>query len=274
MAREPHGFKRLVLGLQSAPPDRALRLAVELAEWLDLDVLGLFVEDTSLRRLAGLPFARELRVLGGGWQPIAADRLAHDLEVTARNLERTFAAAVKSLASRSRFEVTQDETADVLGAISGGSDIVMIAEPTSAAERSSSRFLRFVDSAFRSAAAVILVPPRIVRSKGPIVALVANEDDSCIAVAAAIAQASGEELVIVECGEKAGETPPAVQRARARRIHAGNVSLADPPTCLAVMRTLRERMVVMTRVPFDGAIASAIAAGRGVPVLVIEPEKL
>jgi hypothetical protein len=40
------------------------------------------------------------------------------------------------------------------------------------------------------------------------------------------------------------------------------------------MRHLQERLVVMARLPFDGATASAIVTARQVPVLVIEPERL
>ena len=40
------------------------------------------------------------------------------------------------------------------------------------------------------------------------------------------------------------------------------------------MRHLQERLVVMTRLPFDGAMASAVVTAREVPVLVIEPERL
>ena len=59
MPEQPHSFKRLVLGLQPRAPDRTMQLAVELADLLHLELLGLFLEDTSLRDLAGIPFARE-----------------------------------------------------------------------------------------------------------------------------------------------------------------------------------------------------------------------
>lgn len=41
-------------------------LAVELVDPLHLDRLGLLLADTSLNRLASIPFAREFRPLGGG----------------------------------------------------------------------------------------------------------------------------------------------------------------------------------------------------------------
>src|SRR5665647_2485806 len=87
MSREAHSFKRLVLGLQSGAHNRTMRLAVELADLLHLDLLGLFLEDSSLRDLAGIPFSREFRPLGGGWHTLDLDRLLHDLELATRGFE-------------------------------------------------------------------------------------------------------------------------------------------------------------------------------------------
>jgi hypothetical protein len=84
-------------------------------------------------------------------------------------------------------------------------------------------------------------------------------------------------LVIIEVGKQFRENLGIAKFAAdsglvIQRIAARDVSLADPAGCVQAMRDLQERLVVMTRVPFDGAIASAIAAARQVPVLVIEPE--
>jgi hypothetical protein len=135
-----------------------------------------------------------------------------------------------------------------------------------------------IEAAFRSTAAVLLVPPRIVRTKGPIVAIATAAGDPSIMAAAAIAVAAKETLVVIEAGKQvrgkvetsrlATDTGLTVQR-----IVGGELS-PDPHACLEVMRALQERLVVMARTPFDGAIASAIGAARQVPVLVIEPERL
>ena len=278
MPSELHSFKRLVLGLQPSAPDRAMRLAVELAELLDLDLLGLFLEDDSLRELAAMPFAREFRLLGGGWHSLEVDRLAHDLAVAARGVERSFTQAAKRLSKRSQFEVMRAPVVDAITSISTTSDIVMVVEPTSAAERVSGQFSWLVEAAFRSAAAVMLVPPRIQRTKGPIVAIAMADDDPAIAAAAAIAVAAKEPLVVIESGAEDRDNPRIAQIATntgltIRRVAAGNLP-RDPTACLKFMRHLQERLVVMTRLPFDGAVASAIAAERQVPVLVIEPKKL
>jgi len=277
MARELHIFKRLVLGLQSSPSTPALRVAVEMAELLDLDLLGLFLDDHSLRELAGIPFAREYRPLGGGWHPFDLDRLAHDLEVAAHSVERSFVDAVKDLATRSQFEVMHGPVAESLTSVSSTGDILMIIEPASVAERVSAQFSALIEAAFHSVAAVLLVPPRIVRSRGPIVAVATAANDPSIVAAAAVAVAAKETLVVVGA-DKLREDSQLYQLAAdtgltVRRIAAAGLA-ADPSICLDALRSLHERMLVLTRLASDGAIASAIAGARQVPVLVVEPERL
>lgn len=276
MAKEPHNFKRLVLGLQPSAPDQTMRLAVELADLLHLELLGLFLEDTSLRDLASISFAREFRPLGGGWHAIELDRLTHDFELAARSIERMFTSAAKHLASGYQFEVARGPTANTIASISRTDDIIMIVEPMSPAERATQQFLWLMQAAFRSAAAVMLVPPNIVRSKGPVVAIAATPDDPSIQTAAAIATASGEELVIVEADGHAAaqsrtQTLAADTDLAIRRITATKIALSDPATCSQAFRQMQERLVVMTRGAFEDEVVSTIAAARRVPVLVVEP---
>ncbi|HEX7564532.1 MAG TPA: hypothetical protein VF396_14985, partial [Bradyrhizobium sp.] len=118
MSRETHSFKRLVLGLQPGAHDRAMRLAVELADLLHLDLLGLFLEDTSLLDLAGIPFSREFRPLGGAWHTIDLERLLHDFELAARSIERKFMGAAKRLPSGYQFEVARGSPAKTFASVS------------------------------------------------------------------------------------------------------------------------------------------------------------
>lgn len=178
-----------------------MRLAVDLADLLQLDLLGLFLEDTSLHDLAGMPFAREIRPLGGGWHPIDLDRLSRDVELSARSIERMFTDAAKRLATRHQFEVTRGPMTETIASISRTDDIVMIVEPLSAAERVAQQFTWLLQGAFRSAAAVMLVPPRIARTKGPVAAIAATTDDPGFRAAAAIAIAAKEDLIIVDICE-------------------------------------------------------------------------
>ena len=279
MSREPHSFRRLVLGLQPGAHDRAMRLAVELADLLHLDLLGLFLEDTSLLDLAGIPFSREFRPLGGGWHTIDLDRLLHDFELAARSIERKFMGAAKRLPTGYQFEVARGSLARTFASVSRRDDIVMIVEPQSPAERATQQFSWLLEAAFKSAAAVMLVPPHIARSKGPVVAIAASAGDPSVRAAAAIALAGKEELVIVDTDGRDADDPDIRKLAvdtglSIKHIAAGGLKLTDPTACALAFRQIQERLIVMTRGGFADQAASAIAAARRVPVLVVEPEQV
>ncbi|OIQ64996.1 hypothetical protein GALL_534490 [mine drainage metagenome] len=105
-----------------------MQLAVELADLLHLDLLGLFLEDTSLRDLASIPFSREFRSLGGGWHTIDLDQLSHDFELAARGIERKFVSAAKRLLTGYQFEVARGPMAKTFTTLSRIDDIVMIVD--------------------------------------------------------------------------------------------------------------------------------------------------
>jgi hypothetical protein len=279
MPKEPHSFKRLVLGLQPSAHDRTMQLAVELADLLHLDLLGLFLEDTSLRDLASIPFSREFRPLGGGWHTIDPDQLSRDFELAARSIERKFLGAAKRLLTGYQFELARGPMAETFASVSRNDDIVMIVEPQSPAERATQQFSWLLEAAFRSAAAVMLVPSQIARTKGPVVAIATSPDDPSIHEAAAIALTAKEELVIIEAdGNEADDTRVRMVATDTgptiKRVAAARPGLADPTACALAFRQIQERLIVMTRGTFADGAASAIAAARRVPVLVLEPSEM
>jgi len=276
MTSKSQKFKRLVLGLQPRAPDHTMRLAVELAELLNLELLGVFLEDTSLQQLAGIPFAREFRPLGGGWHPIDVGQLSRDLEHAAQSAEKMFAEAAKRLPTQWRFEVARGPMAATIATVSRTTDIVMIGEPVGAAERVTQQFSWLIQAAFQSAAAVMIVPSRIARVQGPIVAIATTPDDLSIDVASNIAFAANEGLVVIDVGEKAIDeaqirTLATAKGLAVKRILGGRTTGADAASFAQALRPLHERLVVMTRGASDGQAASRIATDRRVPVLVIEP---
>jgi hypothetical protein len=275
MSMEPQSFKRLVLGLQPGAHDRTMRLAVELADLLHLDLLGLFFEDTSLLDLAGIPFSREFRPLGGGWHTINLEQLLHEFELAARSIERKFMGAAKHLPSGYQFEIARGSPAKTFASVSRRDDIVMIIEPQSPAERATQQFAWLLEAAFRSTAAVMLVPPHIARTKGPVVAIAASAGDPCVRAAAAIALAAKEELVIIGTDGRNTDDPDIRELAAGtglsiKHVAAVSLKLSDA----LAFRQIQERLIVMTRSAFADQAASEIAAARRVPVLVVEPEQV
>jgi hypothetical protein len=268
-------FTRLVLGLNSAPSGHSVSFSVELAELLGLNLLGLFLADDSLRHLARFPFARELRLMGGGWQPLEPERVSGELDLAARSAARIFAEAVKARAPHSRFEVAHGPLQQALASASTAADIIVLIEPRSPAERATGQFRWLFEAALSSAAAVMLLPPQPARRTGPIVAIAVTADDESVAVAASLAVAAREPLVVVEAAGP-GLKYPALRMATeagiaVQRLPVPGSPNADVTAILDAMAGLQERLVVMSRLPADGEAAAAIAGRRATPVLLIEP---
>jgi hypothetical protein len=254
-----------------------VQIAADIAALLQLELIGLFLDDGTLRRLADFPFAREFRPLGGGWQRIDMEQLQQDLELAARRAERMFATAAKQLSTRCHFEVLQAPTVESVAAFPQAEDIVMIAEPASAMERAVQQFAWVTEAAFRSAAAVMLVPAGTKWAGGPVVAIATSPSDPSVDAAAAIAALAQAELLVVEASE-ASETPSSLDiaaevKTRVRKIAIGHVSPTHLITYSDVLPNLQERMVVISRGPLSQELAANIVSTRHVPVLIVEPSE-
>lgn len=272
-------FKRIVLGLHRSAADRTpLGLAAELAGLLRLDLLGLFLADEGIFHLAGLPFARELRSVGDGWRPLDIDELNRDVDLMARSAQRLFAETAGTLRTASSFSVMRGASSETIAAVSRAGDIVMIVEPGMPAERLTHPFATVVAAALRSAASVMLVPGRVMRRSGPVVAISAAPEDGSIAAALTIAAAAGEDLVVV-AGFEADSAWNArlAETAAAAGLRARMVStrapLKDASAVSLVLTGLNERLVVMSQRAVDDPMPSMLAALRGVPVLVVDGDE-
>jgi hypothetical protein len=119
-------FTRIIVELHHGPAqDVAVGLAADLAELLRLDLFGLFIADESVLSLASLPFAREFRPSGGGWQPIDVERISIELELDARRAKRRFSSAVRTRRMASSFQVLKASTVDALWSVCRAGDIVI-----------------------------------------------------------------------------------------------------------------------------------------------------
>jgi hypothetical protein len=274
MAERPV-FRRIVVGFPYHTPSRGMRLAAEMARLLQLDLFGLFIQEESLFGVAALPFAREFKFLAGEWRPFDVEHLSRDFEVAAKNAEQSFTEAVKTLQTACHFEVVRGSMVETIGSIARAGDIVVLVEAESPAECASHQSLAILDAALHSAAAVLLIPGRIARHSGAIVAIASAPDDPSIEAARVIATAAKEELVIVE-GFKPTDKDHASARdaptgIRIRRVPVTDVRLRSALAIGSVLGQVHERLVVMTR--SDECQPLSIASLRQVPILIVEPAK-
>lgn len=259
-------FKRVILGLHQHVPRHGVHVAAEWAALLRVELCGLLVEDDELTHLAALPFAREFRPLEGGWHALDHDRLSRDRGLASERAQRSFAEVARRPGISCRLEVVRGSMAQAISAMSGAGDIVVISEPMSPADRVTLQFRSTVDAALGSAAAVMMMPPRIARQLGPVVAVAAAPGDPCIEVATVVAALAREELVIVEAFEGGG----AQTVLPARRLLLGRRG-RDVAALAASLQPVQERLLVVTRGAWVDGDAAALAVARHVPVLIVEP---
>lgn len=273
-------FRRVVLGLHRGSADPAsLQFAAEFAELLRLDLFGLFVREDSLLKLAELPFVREFRPLGGGWHPLSVEQLGRDLDLAVSAAQQLFRAATATMRVASSFEIVMGSMARVLATVPQAGDILVITQPNTPADRLAEPFASLLDSALKSAASVMLVPARIARSRGPVVAIAQGPADPSIEIAAAIAAAAKEKLVVVGRSAQDEATPaPALPEQpdvtsgiAVEHLVAPDIPVMSGPDLASLLGRLNERLVVMSRDATTKFPPALIAADRRVPVLIGGP---
>jgi nucleotide-binding universal stress UspA family protein len=112
------GIRRILVALDASRHSlAALEAAVELATRLKADLVGLFVEDINLVRLAGLPFAHEVRYPSAVIEQLSSPRLEQELRVQAARARRALAAAAEQAEVAWSFRVVRGQVAaEVLAA--------------------------------------------------------------------------------------------------------------------------------------------------------------
>ena len=269
-------FKRMLLGLPQSAADYAMvGVTARLAELLRLNLVAMFVEDRSLVDIAGLPCVRELRALGGSWQPIEIGQLAAELEHSAATARRLFADIARHCSVETSFRIEKGSAADVIGSLATAEDIVVVIEPRHPVERVTQQFTRLVDAAFQASAAVMIVPSRVARVSGPIVAVAAEPDDPSIDAAMGIAAAAHEKLIVVSQTEIADLAVSLSASARSADVRAELAQVRKGPLCATLLADdlwqAGERLIVTSRGTLAAAEASTLASMRSTPIVIIEP---
>jgi hypothetical protein len=250
------GFRRVVVELGHGAADlAAMREAAAYAQLLDAELHALFVEDETLLATSALPFAREINPLSLQWRKLEPERMEAELRATAERARRHVMATADAVGIRRTFEIRRGDLAVMVTETCVVTDIVVVAPPLRETPHGSRRLRETAD---RSAASVLHLPPKPGRRHGPVVVAVSGDNDPALAVARLIAAQYRERLLVL--GEEQ----------RAARFLPGT----SAPDIATTLGETRERLIVVTRVKSPDRTSGAwadLAAVRGVPVLVVEP---
>ena len=137
-------IRRILVALDASTHSlAALEAASALAEALKAELVGIFVEDINLLRLAGLPFAREVRYQSALDRPLDSPGMERELRVQAEQVRRALAGVAGRRQLRWSFRVVRGQVAAELLAAAQEADVLALGR----ASWSSSRRVRLGETA-------------------------------------------------------------------------------------------------------------------------------
>ncbi len=267
---------QFVVGVCGEMPGRqTLETAAEMAHMFSARFSALMIDDGASGTLGYLPFAREYVPARAAWQTIGVADVAARQALSLRRARDAFAAIAQLHGISAHVEVISGNLQDELTGVLHETDVVALLAPSQASEWMTLPFAAFADAAFQGPATALLLPARITRRTGPIVALASMEDAASLALAARLARASGEMLIVLAAGatDIAGSTKSLMEKVdlpleRLRIVDVDGANLTDINRWLGDMG---ERMLVVGREfltrPDLGQLIS-LACVRGIPVFI------
>jgi len=141
-------IRRVIVGLDPALQSRAmLQAAVELAERMEAELIGLFVENQDLLHFAGLPFAREVGFASATRRTLDVESMERSLRALAKEAQQTLASVAGRTPVQWSFRVVRGSPAAELLAVAEEFDLVIanLDEPTELPPSVSVRVVRAGD---------------------------------------------------------------------------------------------------------------------------------
>jgi len=119
-------IRRIVVKVDPARRRRAvLEAAAALAEKLEAELVGLFVENVDLLHFAGLPFAREVGFTSATRRPLDVAAMERSLRALAKDAHETLALVARGTPVRWSFRVARGPEAPELLAGATAEDLVI-----------------------------------------------------------------------------------------------------------------------------------------------------
>jgi nucleotide-binding universal stress UspA family protein len=120
-------IRRIVVGLDASPHSlAALEAAADLAARLEAELVGMFVEDINLLRLAELPFAREVGIFSGTRRRLDSGQVQRQLQAQAERARRALEGHARRVQVHWTFQVTRGVVASELLSAASEADLVIL----------------------------------------------------------------------------------------------------------------------------------------------------
>jgi nucleotide-binding universal stress UspA family protein len=120
-------IRRILVALDESPhSEAALEAAVNLAARFRAELLGIFVEDVNLLRIAQLPFTREVGLFSATRREITTQEIERQLRVQAQRMRRLFSGMAERRAVQGEFYVARGAITPELMRAASDADILIL----------------------------------------------------------------------------------------------------------------------------------------------------
>lgn len=253
MTLPPGTVRRILVALEpSEQGRRAATAAAEMAARMHAELVGMFVEDIDLLRMAGLPFAQEFRLYEAEGKRVEASSMERQLRGQGTVLRQTMAEAAEQARVPWSFRVARGRVAQELLAAAEEADMVVVGR---SAGRSSRRApvgstARAVLSGGNRAVVVLHSDPSVGR---PVLVLFDGTPPSehALAIAATLAHEDHQNIVVALAphsgmeSEVLAETADTVLAGFGLAARHIVLSTADPADLLSAVARERCRTLVI-----------------------------
>jgi hypothetical protein len=189
-------IRRILIALDASGSSlAALEAACALAARLEAELIGLFVEDVQLLRLAALPFAREVGVFSARRRPLGSVQMQRLLRAQAAWAQAALAAAAARRSLRWSFRVVRGEvTQSVLEAVTEA-DLLALGRARPPAWRADSTLRVILAAASRPV--LLASPAAAVRAPVAVVYDGTAESGRALQLAQLLARRDSETLTVI-----------------------------------------------------------------------------
>jgi len=120
-------IERILVALDASPHSvSALQAALKLAEQLQADLCGLFIEDVNIRKLADLPFAQEIGLFSVTRRRLDIQELSSQLSAKAGEMRRFFEITTEQASVRCTYREARGKVEMEVLAAAADADVVIL----------------------------------------------------------------------------------------------------------------------------------------------------
>lgn len=214
-------IRRILVALDASVQSlAALEEAATLAATMEAELMGLFVEDINLVRIAGLPFARQISYPSGEEERMSSARIDRELKARAELARKAMASAAERRHAQWSFRIVRGEVTGEILAASTQADLIFFGKTGWSPARAMGSTAQALVAGARGA---LLLVQQVVPEGEPVLALYDGTDSARRALEMALRLAVVRQVSLVvflsaATPEEAGRLQEQIIRAVGNRI--------------------------------------------------------